>query len=151
MLLLIAPGSEEDMHGVFTDIERVNDKCIDVEVKTKVCKSCTFCEKKKGIDTNNTWKESHKCMINHNGSASSIESESVISIFSRSITNSKMRYKTFIGDGDSASYNHVVKSDPYPGLEIKKGECIGHIQKRLGSNLHAMRGLQMFRWETVIW
>ena len=81
------------LNGVVTGIERVNDKCIDVEVKTKVCKSCTFWEKKKGSDTYNTWKETHKCIINHIGSASSMESESVVSMFSRSITNNKMRYQ----------------------------------------------------------
>ena len=113
-------------YTVVAGIDRVNDKCIDVDEKTEVCKSCTFWEKKKGTDNYNTWKESHKCMINHTGSASSMESESVVSMFRRSITNNKMRYKKIIVDGDSASYNHVVKD---PGLKVKKGEYIGHIHK----------------------
>ena len=117
------------LNDIVTAIERVNDKCIDIEVKTKVCKSCTFWEKKKGTDNYHTWKETHKCMINHIGSASSMESESVVSMFSRSIMNNKMRYKTFICDGDSASYNHVVKSDPYPGLEVKRVNALGLSKK----------------------
>ena len=37
--------------------------------------------------------------------------------------------------GDTQSYHEVVKSDPYPGLSIKKVEFVGHVQKRLGTRL----------------
>ena len=47
----------------------------------------------------------------------------------------KLRYKAYIGDGDTQSYHEVVKSDPYTGLSIKKGECVGHVQKRLRTRL----------------
>ena len=60
-----------------------------------------------------------------------------------SIENRKLRYTHYIGDGDSKAYE-VVKNDPYPGIVVEKLECVGHIQKRLGSrqrNLkHTMKG-----------
>ena len=33
----------------------------------------------------------------------------------------------------------MVKSDPYPGLHLKKGECVGHVQKRVGTELRALK------------
>ena len=61
-----------------------------------------------------------------------------------SVENRKLRYTHYIGDGDSKAYNEVVKNDPYPGIVVEKLECVGYIQKRLGSrqrNLkHTMKG-----------
>ena len=34
----------------------------------------------------------------------------------------------YYGDGDSKSYMQV--SNVYPGMEITKYECIGHVQKK---------------------
>ena len=127
------------LNGVVTCIERVNDKCIDIAIKTKDCKSCDFWKKKQGTEEYDTWKSSHVCMINHDGSASLMESIGAVDIFTRSIEKRKLRYKTFIGDGDSSSYSSVVRADPYPGMEINKGECIGHVQKRVGGNLRKMK------------
>ena len=47
-----------------------------------------------------------------------MESAGAVTIFNRSIVCNKLRYKTYIGDGDTQSYHEVVKSDPYPGLNI---------------------------------
>ena len=55
------------------------------------------------------------------------ESASTVEIFKRSVQKRKLRYKTFIGDGDYSSYPNVIKANPYPGLKIEKGECIGHV------------------------
>ena len=106
------------LNGVVTCIERVNDKCIDVQVKTKDCKSCTFWEKKKGTAKYEIWKATHKCSTNHAGSASVMETAGTLEMFVRSIEKRKLRYITFIGDGDSSSYPSVVQADPYPGTVI---------------------------------
>ena len=94
---------------------------------------------KKGCDEYDTWKSSHKCLKNHQGSAASMETCSAVELFNRSIALNKLRYVTCIGDGESASYRHVVDSNPYPDIVIKKGECIGHIQKRMGSRLRKLK------------
>ena len=127
------------LNGVVTCIERVNDKCIDVEIKSKDCKSCTFWKKQKKSPAYEAWKADHKCSMNHTGSASAMETVGTIDIFKRSVQKHNLCYTTFIGDGDSSSYPAVVEENPYQGKEVKKGECVGHVQKRVGSNLIRLR------------
>ena len=46
----------------------------------------------------------------------------------------------FIGDGDSKAYYQVVKTNPYGDrYPVNKGECLGHIQKRVGSRLRKLK------------
>ena len=66
-------------------------------------------------------------------------SVSTVEIFKRSVPERKLSYKTFIGDGDSSSYPNVVKANSFPDLKIEKGECIGHVQKHVGTNLRKLR------------
>ena len=46
-------------------------------------------------------------------------------------------YEGYLGDGDSNSYNTLANPDHpiYPDIEIKKLECFGHVQKRMGKRL----------------
>ena len=78
-----------------------------------------------------------------------MESGSTVEIFRRSVPKRKLKYKTFIGDGDSSFYPNVIKANPYPGLKI---ECIGHVQKRVGTNLRKLRKeLSKEREKSYIW
>ena len=47
-------------------------------------------------------------------------------------------YIEYLGDGDSSSFKDVVTSKPYEKycIEPSKNECVGHVQKRLGTRLH---------------
>ena len=38
------------------------------------------------------------------------------------------------------SFEEISKSSPYQGHTITKGECIGHVQKRVGSRLRTIKG-----------
>ena len=88
--------------------------------------------------------ETHNCPINHEGSAGSMEAAGLVDCFINCIENRKLRYTHYIGDGDSKTYNEVLKNDPYPGIVVEKLECVGHIRKLLGSRLrnlkHTMKG-----------
>ena len=59
-------------------------------------------------------------------------------LFLRSIEKRKLNYTTFVGDGDTDCFGHVkeelnrIYGDAYV---ICKAECVGHVQKRLGSAL----------------
>ena len=64
-----------------------------------------------------------------------METAGILKCFKQSEQLNKVRYTNYIGDGDSKSYAEVVKADPYNGVKINKLECIGHVQKRVGSNL----------------
>jgi hypothetical protein len=45
-----------------------------------------------------------------------------------------------LGDGDSSTHNNIVESKPYGDDCIpRKLECIGHVQKRVGSRLRKLK------------
>ena len=44
----------------------------------------------------------------------------------------RLRYTTFLGDGDSKSFSAVSQEVSYP---VAKIDCVGHVQKRLGTRL----------------
>ena len=77
----------------------------------------------------------HNCPISHEGSAGAMEASGVLRIFEKSATELKLCYTTYIGDGDSKAYQTVVAANPYPGKNIIKGECVGHVQKRVDGRL----------------
>ena len=49
-----------------------------------------------------------------------MESSGIVICFQRSVERNNVRYKMFIGDGDSSSYPPVLKADPYSGILIEK-------------------------------
>ena len=56
-------------------------------------------------------------------------------IFSRSLEKRGVKYTNYLGDGDTKGLMKVVEARPYGDTEIEKLECIGHIQKRMGTRL----------------
>ena len=52
-------------------------------------------------------------------------------IWSRSVERRKLCFTTFIGDGDSTSYQLVSGIKLYNGAPIRKEECLAHVSKRL--------------------
>ena len=67
-----------------------------------------------------------------------MEKDAAVAMFSRSIDYRALKYTTYVGDGDSSSFGMVTKSmretfgDDYV---VIKEDCVGHIQKRMGTNL----------------
>ena len=131
-------------NGVVAAVAVENGKCIDFQVETKTCKACSIWENKKLMhpEEYNVFHMTHDavCKVSHKGSAGSMESSGVVKMFERSENKNRLRYTTFIGDGDSSSYSSVVKAKPYgDNVDIKKGECIGHVQKRVGTRLRNLK------------
>jgi hypothetical protein len=62
-----------------------------------------------------------------------MECDAAKSIFLRSIDQYKLVYSSFIGDGDNVAKACLEKYGPE--YTIKKEECVGHVQKRMGSRL----------------
>lgn len=61
-------------------------------------------------------------------------------VFARSESTRKVRYKNYLGDGDSKGFQSVVDSEPYgKDFKIEKLECVGHVQKRIGGRLRRLR------------
>lgn len=63
-----------------------------------------------------------------------------VEMFRRSLPRYNIRYKYYLGDGDSQSYPAVVSAQPYgPEFTVEKLECVGHVQKRIGSRLGKLK------------
>ena len=89
-----------------------------------------------------TWWLKHKlhCSLNHTGSSGAMEVEGIKEMFNRSLEKYDVKYTTYIGDGDSSSYSTIAAAKPYgPDVNIMKKECVGHVQKRLGSRLRNLK------------
>ena len=131
-------------NGVVSAISVESGKCIDFQIETKTCKLCSIWKLKKSTYPveYEKFQSSHyqKCKISHTGSSSAMESSGVLKLFRRSEKKNNLRYTTYLGDGDSSSYASVVAAKPYGhNVEIKKAECIGHIQKRVGTRLRNLK------------
>ena len=113
---------------------------IDYQIKSKYCFEC---KARKHWDKNSEryqiWYDSHQsdCHINHTKPSGSMEVDSVLDIFKRSIESRGRRYTTYV-DGDSSSFAVVrdkmidIYGDDY---NVVKEDCVGHIQKWMGSRL----------------
>ena len=58
-------------------------------------------------------------------------------IFERSISEKGVRITEFYGDGDSKSF--VSVKNTYNDITVKKMECVGHVQKRVGCRLRNLK------------
>ncbi|GFV92082.1 transposable element Tc3 transposase [Trichonephila clavipes] len=58
-------------------------------------------------------------------------------IFLRSEKNRRLQYTQYYGDGDSKAFMSV--KDTYRLNSVTKFECIGHVQKRVGSRLRKLK------------
>ena len=109
-------------------------RLIDTEIFTKYCHSSKLWEHKKDSSNYEDWNATQNCPINHKGSAASM-----IRMFGRSEREKELRYITYIGDGDTKTYQEVCKSKPCDNVETVKAECIGHVQNRVGSRLRSLK------------
>lgn len=128
------------MNGVVTAIARDNGKVIDYQAFSKFCRGCLIWDRKKGTPEYQKWKETHVCHSNHSQSAGAMESVGAVNMFNSSIERFNLRYSHYIGDGDTGSFKKVIDSKPYgDDLVPVKLECVGHVQKRLGTRLRNLR------------
>lgn len=66
----------------------------------------------------------------------------MVEMFQQSETKHGVKYTNYIGDGDSKTYSGIIKADPYKNTTINKKECIGHVQKRMGTRLRTLKTKQ---------
>ncbi len=119
-------------NGVVTvaTVNGLNSKIIDTETLTNHCNKCKSTKENNQIP--------HFCQKNYEGTAGSMEGEGVKRIFNRSLEQYDLTYTGYLGDGDSKSFKNLNDAEPpiYPGKQIQKLECVGHIQKRMGRKLN---------------
>lgn len=119
------------LNGVVTVTSVDTGKVMDVEVMTKRCQVC-----QKGKHNQD---EHPNCKKNYTGTSGGMEVAGALEIFKRSKEDRGVRYVGYLGDGDSKAYNKVVQEEPYgKDVTISKLECIGHVQKRMGTRLRRL-------------
>ena len=128
------------LNGAVTLLSSETGKCLDFQVMSKKCKGCEVWSKRTNHPKYEEWKAAHICKVNHKKSSGAMEGAGAVAIFKRSIDLHSLRYTEYVGDGDSSSFPEVVDAKPYgDGVVIKKKECIGHVQKRVGSRCRTLR------------
>lgn len=128
--------------GVCTVVGAESGKAIDVEVMSSFCKGCSSYKGPKFGPKYSSFMARHKglCTKNHSGSAALMEVKGMLRIFERSEKKHDRIYTEYIGDGDSKTYPAIVERKPYgPDVKIEKLECVGHVQKRMGSRLRKLK------------
>ena len=126
--------------GFGSAISALTKKIIDYELLNRICEKCARWSDKRRDEHHGEylkWFDSHKanCKINHTGFSQSMEPAAAKLIWNRSVEKHKLRYTTFIGEGDSKSFQQVCEMDPYDGATIHKEECLAHVSKRLKKTL----------------
>ncbi|XP_067213596.1 uncharacterized protein [Linepithema humile] len=128
------------LFGIATLIGKYTHKVLDFIVKSSFCQSCSNWASKKGTNEYDIWHDTHEqhCSINHNGSAGKMEVDCMKEMFCRSESHG-VKYATYIGDGDTKTFQALLNCNPYSDLTVHKKECIGHVQKRMGTRLRAAK------------
>ncbi|XP_074111956.1 uncharacterized protein LOC141535751 [Cotesia typhae] len=132
----------KSMYGVTTLIGYYSGKVIDLVVKSSFCAACARWKNKTDTEEYRQWFEEHEpnCQENHKGSSGAIEVEAVKEMFSRSEELFGVKYGNYIGDGDSKTFKGILDLNPYGDeFQVVKSECIGHVQKRMGTRLRKTR------------
>ncbi|GBO02244.1 hypothetical protein AVEN_236347-1 [Araneus ventricosus] len=121
------------LNGCVSVISIDTGKILDLEVMTQYCKMCEM-----------NIKCDHECP-NYKGSSGNMESVGAFRIFERSVMKRELQYTEYYGDGDSKAFLKV--KDIYGEDTFTKLECIGHVQKRVGSRLRKLKKTQRTRWK----
>lgn len=128
-------------YGVSTIIGIYSKKVVDAIVKSSFCQACTT--QKRLMDPNDfeTWYADHEeqCLANHEGSAGKMEVDGITEMFQRSVEIHGVKYATYVGDGDSKTYKGIISAQPYDDIIVKKKECVGHVEKRMGRRLRKLK------------
>lgn len=129
------------LFGVTSLIGWFTGKIVDVEVKSKYCKSCEHWKSKLRTTEYEEWLKTHtdECQSNHKDSSGKMEVDTVVEMFERSETLHGIKYVNYIGDGDSKTFKGIMEENPYENFEVQKKECIDHIQKRMDTRLRNLK------------
>ncbi|GFX38553.1 hypothetical protein TNCV_3206211 [Trichonephila clavipes] len=68
-----------------------------------------------------------------------MEVSGAIETFQRSESLHGLRYTQFLGDSDARAYKAVNEMQPYEDIGIEKLECVGYVDKWMGTRLRALK------------
>jgi hypothetical protein len=123
------------LNGIVSATSVSTGKVLDIEIKSKYCKCIGRFQNK----------HEQECKANYSGTSGGIEVAGALDIFNRSVASYDVRYTEYLGDGDCRAYDDIVKAKPYGDqVTINKNECIGHVQKRMGTRLRNLKAKKEF-------
>ncbi|XP_070536304.1 uncharacterized protein [Ptychodera flava] len=128
------------LYGFVSVISIDTGKVLDRHISCSYCRECQAMENQPRDFNYMKWFIEHEpeCKMNHQGSAKSMEAAGASILFERSKEKHKLRYSQFIGDGDSAAYQSVKDVYASDNIIVQKEDCVGHIQKRMGTHLRKL-------------
>jgi len=108
---------------------------------SKTCKECTVWRGKEGTEEFRDWWEGHqhRCEANHLGISGSMDATGLLAIYQHSVEDYSLQHTEFLGDGDSKAHKLIVEEEVFGDKAVTKLECVGHVQKRMGSRLHSLK------------
>ena len=137
-------GGYSSLNGYVAALSMESGKVLDIEVMSRFCR---FCDANKNLQktdpiTFQNFRANHSCSANYKGSSPNMEVTGAKRMFSWSISNQKLRYVEMYSDGDSKPYPAI--KDTYVNgndsdIEVQKKECVGHVQKRVGTRLRKQK------------
>ena len=135
------------LYGVFACVSWDTGRVLDVHVSSKYCHACVSWKFKREhrvisqqVYEDRAMEHQAVCPVNTECSAPAMESEAALILWRRSVELRTLQYQTFISDGDSKSYSKVRDAMPYgEDAKVVKEECIGHVQKHVGSRLRTLK------------
>lgn len=125
------------LNGCVAAISVDTGKVLDFEVLSAYCPVCKRLEKLPRNLEYHSLKADHVCHCNFQGSSAKMETVGVSRIFCRSEETRQLQYTGYYGDGDSKGFMGVKHI--YGENSVTKLECIGHVQKRVGTRLRKLK------------
>ena len=114
--------------GVGIIAGQTTGKLLFIGVRNKYCTAC-----KQGSPP-----DQHTCFKNWEKSSSEMEPDIILEGFTQSEKVHGVRYKRFVGDGDSSVYPTLLEKVPSWGRYIEKVECANHACKCYRSSLEKL-------------
>ena len=114
--------------GVGIIIGQATGKLLHIEVRNKYCSACTH----------EVPADQHVCYTNWDASSSEMEPDIILEGFKQAEEVHGVRYKRFVGDGDSSVYPTLIQNIPGWGQYIEKLECANHACKCYRSGLEKL-------------
>ena len=129
----------QSLYGIVVVVSWKSKKVLDVEVLSKHCQACAI-HHEMNTSSNGIldWWEGHQasCEVNYCGSSSAMESTGALPIWKRSVSKNLLVYTQMISDGDSKIFKLLSDQLSYGASNlVSKHECVGHVQKRMGTAL----------------
>lgn len=129
------------MNGVVTVTSFDKGKVLDYDCLSTFCIGCV---NKANLNNPETIKcHKIKCNANYKGSSGGMEVVGTKNSCARSYNKLGIKYTKYLGDCDSKGFEAVLESQPYgKDVDIEKLECVGHVQKRLGTRLRKLKKIK---------